>query len=197
MRRPLQAVLASWMLLGCATTTVKRVDPNDVQDVSGRWNDTDSRIVAEEMIAESLSGRWLDRAGSSGAARPVVTVQGVRNQSLEHVNTNAFIEELQRALINSGRVDFVASKAERQRVRDERQDQDLNASDATRKPHGQETGADYVLSGTLTSIVDQSAGVTVVLYQVNLKLLDVRTNQIVWNGQKKIKKQVQRASTTW
>ena len=40
-------------------------------------------------------------------------------------------------------------------------------------------------------------GKQVMLYQVNLKLLDVKTNQIAWNGQKKIKKFVKRSSVTW
>ena len=113
------------------------------------------------------------------------------------VGEAAFVEDLQRSLIRSGRVDFVASTDERAGIRQERADQDLNASDSTRKAMGQETGADFVLSGTFTSIEDRSGGTTVVMYQVNLKLLDVRTNRIAWNGQKKIKKQIDRASTTW
>jgi uncharacterized protein (TIGR02722 family) len=192
----LLAVFAGTLAMGCATTKVSRLDTNDVRDVSGRWNDTDSRLVAEEMIASALSEPWLARA-TKGGKRPVVTVQGVRNTSLEHVNTQTFVEDLQQALIRSGRVDFVASTDERAGIRQERQDQDLNASDATRKAQGQETGADFVLNGVFASIEDRAGGLSVVTYQVNLKLTDVRTNQISWNGQKKIKKQIERASTTW
>jgi PBP1b-binding outer membrane lipoprotein LpoB len=107
------------------------------------------------------------------------------------------VEALQRALINSGKVAFVASADERQQLRDERLDQDTNASDATRKAHAEETGADYVLSGAINATQDRSGGQSVLFYQVNLKLLDVASNQIAWNGQKQIKKQVSRASVTW
>jgi penicillin-binding protein activator len=181
---------------GCATTQVRRMNANEVVDLSGRWNDTDARLVAEEMIQDSISRPWLTSARARVGKSPTVIVLAVRNNSMEHIDTALFVEELQRALINAGRVDFVASAAERASVRSERADQDLNASDDTRKAHGQETGADFGLSGTISSVQDREGGESVVLYQVNLKLVDVKTNQIVWNGQKKIKKQISRAAAT-
>ena len=184
------------LLAGCATTQVRRMDANEVKDVSGRWNDTDARLVAEEMIQDSLSRPWLQKAAQRKGGAPAVIVQAVRNNSMEHIDTALFVEELQRALINSGRVEFVASAGERGQLRAERADQDVNASEETRKDHGQEAGADYGLSGTIASVEDREGGESVVLYQVNLKLVDIRTNQIVWNGQKKIKKNVVRAAAS-
>jgi uncharacterized protein (TIGR02722 family) len=181
---------------GCATTQVRRMDVNEVKDISGRWNDTDARLVAEEMIQDSISRPWLAAAQQRKGGSPTVIVQGVRNNSMEHIDTGLFVEELQRALINSGRVQFVASESERGELRAERADQDLNASEETRKDHGQETGADYGLSGVIASVQDHEGGESVVLYQVNLKLVDIRTNRIVWNGLKKIKKNVSRAAAS-
>jgi uncharacterized protein (TIGR02722 family) len=191
-------LLALVLGTACASSTqVRRIDVSEVKDVSGRWNDTDARLVAEEMIQDSVSRPWLAAAQSRKGAPPTVIVQAVRNNSMEHIDTGLFVEELQRALINSGRVQFVASAREREQLRAERADQDVNASDDTRKVHGQEIGADYGLSGTIMSVQDREGGESVVLYQVNLKLVDVKTNQIVWNGQKKIKKQVSRASASF
>jgi len=182
---------------GCGTS-VQRMDANEVKDVSGAWNDTDSRLTAEEMIGDCLSRPWFDNAKTqSGGKTPVVTVGTVRNQSMEHINTDTFVENLQRSLINSNKVMFVASTVERGELRQERLEQDTNASDATRKEHGQETGADFILSGVLNAINDRDGGKEVVFYQTNLKLIDVKTNQIVWNGEKKLKKFVKRSSSSW
>lgn len=197
MNRTTLTALALVLCAGCATTQVRRLDANEIKDLSGRWNDTDSRLVAEELIGDSLNRPWLPQSQARLGEPPVVIVQAVRNNSMEHINTDTFVEDLQRALINSGRVRFVASAEERRSLRDERADQDLNASDETRKAHGQEAGADFALSGTINSIQDRQGGESVVLYQVNLKLLDLQTNQIVWNGQKKIKKNVIRSAATW
>ena len=193
---------ARWMATlmvcaGCASTQVRRMDVNEVKDLSGRWNDTDARLVAEEMIQDSVSRPWLANWVRRKGGAPTLIVQSVRNNSMEHIDTGIFVEELPRALINSGRMQVVASAGERGDLRSERADQDLNASEDTRKEHGQEVGADYGLSGTISSVQDRDGGELVVLYQVNLKLVDVKTNQIVWNGQKKIKKNVTRASATY
>jgi uncharacterized protein (TIGR02722 family) len=188
---PLAAAL---LLAACAPVQVHRMDARAEKDLSGRWNDTDARLVAEELIPDCLGRPWLPAAQQRLGKAPTVIVGVVRNQSMEHIATDSFVEALQRALINSGKVTFVASQDERAQLREERKDQDANASDATRKAHGEETGADYVLSGAIQAIQDQVEGEKVVFYQVNLKLLDVKTNQIAWNGQKQIKKYVVRSA---
>jgi uncharacterized protein (TIGR02722 family) len=182
------------LVAACAGPQVSRMAVTDVSDVSGHWNDTDARLTAEEMIGDCLAHSWLARAQSSLGHTPTVVVGRVRNQSHEHIRTEPFVEELQRALINSGQVEFVASDVEKEELRDERLDQDVNASESTRKEHGQETGADFLLAGTINTIQDRRGGDQVILYQINLKLLDVRTNRIAWNGQKKIKKAIKRPS---
>ena len=197
MRKALPLVGLALALSACGGTSVQRMDVAEVKDVSGRWNDTDSRLVAEEMISDCLSRPWYAAAQSKLGKNPTVIVGTVRNQSQEHINTDTFVEDLQRSLINSGKVEFVAGKGERGEVREERLDQDTNASEETRKAHGQEIGADFMLSGALNQIVDQEGGKAVVFYQTNLKMLDMKTNKIVWNGQKKLKKFVKRSKAGW
>ena len=198
MRRLLPfAALGAALALAACGTSVTRMDVGEVKDVSGHWNDTDSRLVAEEMISDCLSRPWYGQAQLSVGKNPTVIVGTVRNQSSEHVATDTFVEDLQRSLINSGKVEFVASKNERGEVRDERADQDTHASEETRAANGQETGANFMLSGAINSIVDQEGGKAVVFYQTNLKLLNMRTHQIVWNGQKKIKKFVTRSRASF
>ena len=105
------AVALALTLSACGGTSVTRMDAGDVKDLSGKWNDTDSRLVAEEMIRDCTSRPWLDNAKSDlGGKPPTVIVGTVRNQSHEHIATDTFVEDLQRELINSGKVSFVASK---------------------------------------------------------------------------------------
>jgi len=194
----LWATLALAPLLAACGTKVTRMDVNEVKDLSGSWNDTDSRLVAAEMMRDCTARPWISNASSEkGGKAPTVIVGSVRNQSHEHINTDTFVEDLQRELINSGKVEFVASKNERGEVRDERLDQDTNASEETRKAHGKEFGADFMLSGAINTIEDQEGGKKVVYYQTNLKLLNMKTNAIAWNGQKKIKKFVERSKVGW
>ncbi len=189
-------ILGLLILSGCgASKTVSRVEPNEQIDLSGEWNDTDSRLVAEEMIKDVLARPWLGDFKGDKKRTPVVIVGTVRNRTTEHIATTAFIKNLERELINSGRVDFVANKEERQEVRDERQDQQEFSSAETLKKFQQETGADFMLRGDITSIIDTDGGQQVKYYQVNLELVNIETNRKAWIGEKKIKKLVSQSGS--
>ena len=174
----------------CGSTRVERIDANSTTDLSGRWNDTDSRLVSEEMIADMLSRPWIENHRAREGNRPAIIVGNVRNLSHEHINTQTFVKDIERALINSGRADFVASRSERDPVREERKDQDINAREDTRNAMGREQGADYMLSGTINTIVDAEGRRQVVFYQIDLELISMEDNRKVWLGQKKIKKDI-------
>lgn len=184
-------VMLSLLAVGCGQK-VERVETDTVTDLSGNWNDTDSRLVAEEMIQDVLSRSWLTNFRRDKGQSPTVIVGTVRNLSHEHINTNTFIADMERELINSGAVEFVASAAERDEVRSEVKDQDLNASEETRKALGQEVGADFMLKGSINTIVDAISGEQARFYQVDLTLIELGSNRKVWVGQKKIKKTIEK-----
>ena len=196
MKKTLAGLLVLPFLFACSPS-VKRVETNLVKDVGGGWNDTDAQMVAQEMITDCLQSGWYSKFTTRYGKEPTVIVGTVTNNTMEHINTAVFIEEMQRALINSAKVDFVASSSERGEIRTERLEQDEFASEATRKAFGKEVGADYMLSGVLNSVVDKAGSKALVFYQVNMKLINIETNQIVWNGQKQIKKYVKRSKTAW
>jgi len=186
-------IIFSLFLLTACGTTVERVSPNATIDLSGAWNDTDSRLVAEEMIQDALSRPWItDYSGRTGQ-RPAVIVGSMRNLSHEHINVKTFVADMERALVNSGRVDFVASSEERQDIRNERIDQDLHAREDTRNAAGQELGADFMLQGQINTILDVDGKEQVRYYQVDLTMISMADNRKVWLGQKKIKKLVKNA----
>ena len=182
--------LASIVLLSaCASKQVGRVSENEVTDLSGNWNDTDSRLVAEAMIQDFLSSPSFNFYRSNVEGIPTITVGRIRNLSHEHVNTQTFVNDMERQLINSpGLVRFVASSDQRAALRSERADQDQHASAETRKRAGEETGADLLMEGTINSIVDTDGGQQVRFFQIDLTLIEVETNEKKWIGTKKIKK---------
>ncbi|MGD9727542.1 MAG: penicillin-binding protein activator LpoB [Nitrospiraceae bacterium] len=178
---------------GCGhETKVTRVDTGVVTDLSGRWNDTDSRMVAETMVKESLSSPWLDNFTRAKSRQPVVVVGTVLNRSHEHIDVQTFITDLSRELTNSQKVAFVAGKGERDEVREERREQAIYAREDTQKAPGKEIGADYMMKGAISTILDEAEGVKAVLYQIDLEMIDLENNVKSWFGQKKIKKVVER-----
>ena len=184
------AVLLVLFSFGCKTVT--RQEEDKVIDLSGNWNDIDSQRVAEEMIQDSLHRSWSERHQAKHQKRPVVIVGGVRNNTREHINTETFTKELERAFLNSGRIRMAANGIDRPELRDEVHQMQENATKATVKKLRQETGADYMLLGVVNDINDKEGGKTVRFYQINLELVDLQSHEKVWIGQKKIKKLVKK-----
>ena len=192
MSRAIGVMLA--LLVSACATKVERLSTDEVVDLSGMWNDTDSRLVSEAMMKDVLDRPWVGDFQRSNNKPPVVLLGEVRNLTHEHLNVNTFLNDVERALINSGRVKVVASRVEREEIREERKDQDLHAREETRKAMGQETGADFMLKGSINSIIDEEGKQAVKYYQVDLNLISLADNSIVWIGQKKIKKLVDKRS---
>ncbi len=181
------------LLGGCGKEKkVTRIDPGVVTDFSGRWNDTDSKLVAEAMMKEMVRQPWLENFSSQYSRVPTVIVGTILNKSHEHINMSTFVSDLEREMTNSQRVLFVASKSDREEIRQERQEQAVHAREDTQKRPGQELGADFMMKGTISTIVDESDSVKGIFYQVDLDLINLETNVKSWYGQKKIKKVVER-----
>ena len=186
------------MTLGCGGgRQVTRMESDKQTDLSGKWNDTDARLVAEEMIDDCLKRPWLGQFVERNGERPVVTVGRIRNKTSEHIDTETFTKDFERELINSGNVRFVHSAIERDDVRDERMDQRDWASEETVKKLRDEIGADFILLGSVKSITDQIEGKQTIFYQTDFELVNVETGEKVWIGSKEIKKGISQGSTKW
>lgn len=194
-------LLVSIMLIlsGCgASKSVTRMSADTQTDLSGRWNDTDSKLVAGSMISDVLSRAWRDNFIAETGNKPRLIVGTVRlKDATEHIKTNGFIKDMERELINSGKVKFVASSEERQEIRSERLDQQSHASMTTAKRLANETAADFMLKGSITMYVDAVDGQQVKFYQTDLELIDLESNEKVWMGSKKIKKFVKQKRAGW
>ena len=165
-------------LTACATQ-VTQAPPNAPSDRSGLWNDTAARATAAAMVKEALQQPWPRRFTQVMGRVPVVSVDTVVNRTHEPLNTETFVKDLERALANSGQVQFVANAGPRQ---------ENKARADMGKPAGQELGADFMLQGVIKTVVDERDSTKAVFYQVELELVDLASNVQVWLGQQKIKK---------
>lgn len=174
----------------CAQRQVTRIDPSEQIDISGSWNATDSRITAQELRDQILSEKWLSNHLGSNKKKPVVIVGMITNKSHEHIEAETFMNDLERSFVQTDKVGLVQSGKKREEMRAEKADQQTNASQSTIKKFGLEKGADYILQGSINSIVDAFKRKKTVTYLVNLELTNIETNEVVWIGDKKIAKYV-------
>lgn len=188
--------LAALLAASCGKK-VTRVDTRSDIDLSGRWNDGDSRRVADAMIEDVLSFPWIeDFRAAHNNEKPIVIAYGVKNRTAEHINTQLFMNDLRRAFIRSGRVRVVADRDQRADIRDERAEQQTGLTEAP-AAIGKELGANYVLTGVLNDTRDREGDEAVIFYQADMDLIDVETSEVIWTNTKKIKKFIERDSVTY
>lgn len=168
---------------GCATPKVERIDAETVTDLSGYWNDTDVRLVADTLIKECTNAPAISNYTRTKGKFPVVIVGTFKNQSDEHIDTSILVKKFEAALVNSGKVDFVASAAERGELRQERKEQQDWSSEETAKRLANETGADFMLIGAVKTIVDMNDKKSSRTYYVTAELIDIESNRKLWIGE--------------
>ncbi len=187
----LSLLLLATIGLSCASHKVERVSVDEQIDLSGKWNDSDSRSVADEMVSQILSANWItEHMRKHDGEKPVVIVGLVYNKTSEHIDANTFIKDVEKAFINSGKVRLVQAGEKREELRKERAAQQDFASSETIKKWGRELGADYMLQGDISSITDEYKREKVTYYQTSLELSDLESNEVIWIGDQKIKKYI-------
>jgi uncharacterized protein (TIGR02722 family) len=193
MKRNIFFVLAlfSILLFTSCSHKVTRIDPAEQVDLSGRWNNTDSRLVAEDITKTILGANWLsDHMAAKNGQKPVVIVGFVANKSHEHIEAETFVKDVENSFVTTQRVRLVQGGKKREELRAEKADQQTNSTVSSMKKFGLEQGADFILQGSINSIVDSHKRKKVVYYQVNLELTNIETNEVTWIGEKKIAKYV-------
>ena len=187
------AVFTGLIMFSCGSTKVSRVDSDEVIDLDGYWNESDVRIVCDSLIEECISSPRIAKFEGQQGRAPVVIIDSIRNQSSEHIDTSIVEKKFQTAIINSGVMEFVSSSTERQALREEKADQADHSTYDTAKEMDQETGADFMLKGSVKTIVQSAGDKTVRTYYVYAELHDIKTNKIVWMAENdSIKKVIKR-----
>jgi uncharacterized protein (TIGR02722 family) len=190
MKKTLSAVVMVSLVLFSACSSnpkVERVDPSTLIDLSGRWNDADVRMVCTTLINECLNSPRVSQFIQQYSSRhngglPACLVGTFRNDSSEHIDTSIISKSMEITIVNSGKMDFVAGGDTLAEIRNERQEQQSNASEDTVSALGYETGAQLLLTGSVKSIVDRAGNTTVRSYFVNAELTNIETRTRLWMG---------------
>ncbi|MCL1812400.1 MAG: penicillin-binding protein activator LpoB [Treponema sp.] len=188
--------LALVLLLSGCGHSVKRVDADTQMDLSGYWNDTDLRKASEYLIKECLGTPRLTTYQTTNGRLPVIIVGRFRNNSDEHIDTSILSQRLEASILSSGKAEFVVSGDLRDEVRAERLDQQQGyTDDATMARIGRETGADFMMTGSVKTIVDSYDKTATRSYFITAELTDITTNRRLWIGEyNEIKKVIRRPS---
>jgi uncharacterized protein (TIGR02722 family) len=186
----LSTIAFIFFFISCQTRTVTRINPDVQIDLSGRWNDSDSRAVADQMVQQLLNSEKFKEYTKENEKKPSIIVGLIKNKTSEHIDAANYVKKFEMAIYNSNVAELVESEEFRDKLRLERAQQQDFAEPSTVSKWGKEIGADLMLFGEMTSETDTYNNKRVVNYITTLFLTDMETNKRVWYGQQEIKKLV-------
>lgn len=160
-------------------------DAKAVDTVNEKFGSTDLQLIAEKMTQSMLESPVL-------VGRPTVSVESVKNKTNEYIDTQNITNTIQNALLKSGKVRFVRSRAEMKEGAEELQRQQQSGMYKKGATAGNYVAAKYTLEGEFTKIEKKNASVKDVFFKFTLKMFDVSQGTIEWMEEKEIRKTVQK-----
>lgn len=191
----------SCALSACSSFQGDYGDPNQAQILDDKWNPTDATLTVEKMVKDMGQAAWItnwrEDSHKKPNERPFVLVDDMENRTSEIIDTKALFEDLRSQILNDGKVRFLDG-ALRQKILNEYKYQQSGVvrKDGVKGP-GNQFGADFFLSGAISSINSQQGGKSSVQYQIEMKLTNISTGELVWSGIEKIRKNFKRSSMGW
>ena len=182
---PAAVCMGVCLLLGAcgSTSSVKRISAEKQRDLSGNWNDRDIRLVCEKLIAECIDSGSFNHFIRKNGRQPFVKLGTILNLSDEYIDTSIIANKFRNAIINSGELKFVANDGEVTALRKEQLNQADHVKVGTEAQVGNETAADFMLQGTVKTVVDQNGKTVQKTYYVDVQLFSVESSEIVWSAE--------------
>ncbi|MFC1611380.1 penicillin-binding protein activator LpoB [Myxococcota bacterium] len=192
-------LVSAALVCGCVAKkrSVKRVKPGEAPELTGKWSATDAHEVSEALIKDCFGSPWLLNFVEEQSRKPAVRVDRIVNKTSEHIDAQVFIKNLEKAMVNSGKVSVLAQRGAELNSVNTEEDYATEGRVADGPVIGEQKGGDFVLTVHMTSIEEQLEGEQVRFYKFSATLNNATTAEKVWIGDHEIQKYIEQAKVTW
>ncbi|HZH03065.1 MAG TPA: penicillin-binding protein activator LpoB [Myxococcaceae bacterium] len=197
LRRTALAALCLAAGAGCSSqrafTRGTYEDPNVIEMLSDQFNENDLQLIAKKMVDSLTNSGTLTQI----PGKPVVVVGKMKNSTSEHIDMRSLADKMQVALGRTGKFAFT-DKAAREEIAEEYEYQGSGyvQPDQAKRPGGQ-AAADYLMTGDISSIVQEVGRDKIVYYKMTSKLHNLKSGIIEWSDEKELRKKFQKKSVGW
>lgn len=189
-------VAAVVMLVACAGPT-RNIERGKTRELSGKWSATDARETSEAMIGQALQAGWLQAFTNEEGRKPRIRVRDIVNKTDEHIDAQVFIKNIEKAMINSGKVAVLAQEGRELDAVNRAEDYAMEGRVDEGPEAGEQMGEDFVVTVAIRSIVDQVEGKKARFYKINFELSNATSGEKVWIGDHEIEKLITQRRATW
>lgn len=183
----------SWLSLLCGCVTANNNPYRDPTEVRGgrEFSSYDLQQCSASMVDSMLSNAALDRKLKEQFSnrRPIVVIMPVNNKTYRIFDLKSMTDTIESRLVNSGKFDFIDRSNEDAMISEIEHDMDSAlVADGQAVGYKQHEAADYMLTGSLVEIREDSGRTHESYYKLTMKLQNKHTGKIDWSGEKELRK---------
>lgn len=177
------ASVLAMLLPGCSAfrMSTEDVHPENLEHYRADYDASDMRKITTAVVNNILASPFLAQQSSP----PIMTIAGVENRTREYVDTKNLTDRMRTMLLKSGKMQFV-NTARRQDLLNEQGYQAANATVETMSAIGQQMGAKYMITGSLTQMTQETGKQVRVstqrlnYYKLTMEITDLQSSLIIW-----------------
>lgn len=193
-------IALSTLLSGCAAFRAQttQVDVDSADPMRERFDFTDLRSITESFANELGHSPFITNHDDA----PIMMIAGVQNRTSDYLDTKNLTDRLRTLLFQTGNVQFV-NEARREDLLREQGYQAAQATPETQAGIGQQLGARYMMSGSLTEMSDRSprqARVSKTVrryYKLTLEVTDLETGLLAWTAEREFAREARQPLIGW
>ena len=186
------AAIGALSLTGCAST-MQYGDAGSAKPVSTEFGSSDLQQIAESMV-DSLC-TFPPLVELTTGRRPVVSVDKVKNKTMQHIDTESVTDSIRAKLIRSGKFRFIDRTTDTQTVEELKVQQDSGLVDKKNAVQfGQQFGAEFLLTANVSEITQRAGAVTDTYFKFTMSLKNLKTGILEWSDEKEIRKVFKRGT---
>ena len=185
---------AALILAGCATVpNVQYGDAGSAKPITTEFGSSDLQQIAESMVDSLLT--FPPVVELTTQRRPVISVDKVKNKTMQHIDTESVTDSIRTKLIRSGKFRFIDRTTDEAAVDEIKIQQESGlVNQKTAVNFGQQIGAEFLLTANFAEIRQKAGGVTDVYYKFTMNLKNLKTGILEWSDEKEIRKVFKRST---
>ena len=181
------AVFSAALVAGCAADKARYVESGGPETVVSlnQVDIQDFQTATDALVADMLL--W---DAFSGTKKPVVALSRVVNDTTDNFNTDLLTNKVQESILKSRKAVVSMSMSVDRGA-------DVVRQDAAALGVAQTVVPDLTLSGKISEVAARAGSTKQVSYVFSLRLVDVKTGNVVWMGEKTLTKQGEKNAVGW
>lgn len=181
-------------LSGCAANpNIQYGDAGSAKALALEFGSSDLQQIADSMVESLLT--FPPVIDLTSQKRPVLSIDRVKNKTMQHIDTESVTDSIRTKLIRSGKFRFIDRTTDNAAIDEISTQQNSGLVDkSTAVNFGQQIGAEFLLTANFSEIRQKSGNVTDTYYKFTMNLKNLKTGILEWSDEKEIRKVFKRST---